>query len=117
MGNRIKAAAIKRKRGMRMDTYFRGTTEIEVTDEDKEKGILLWKAPRAPAPEACAELSYGDQKYLIPYSLMDLLVGWVAIGMYGTFGPWDARTNMATALRDLNTALGSASETILKEHE
>lgn len=98
-----------------MDTYFRGTTEIEVTDEDKEKGILLWKAPRAPAPEACAELSYGDQKYLIPYSLMDWLVGWVAMGMHGTFAPCDACTNMGKALRELNNALGSTSETLLEE--
>ena len=69
--------------------------------------ITLWRAPFEPKPEPCATLTYGDQTYHIPYTLMQYLEGWVAMGAHGSHAPVDAASNTLAALSNLNSAMGS----------
>ncbi len=100
-----------------MTIYHRGGKDIQATQKEIDEGILLWEAPLAKAPEACAELSYKDQKYLIPYTLMNWITGWVAVGMHGTFAPYDACTNIACALKDLEKELSIDSMSMLENSQ
>lgn len=72
--------------------------------QDK-KPVLLWKAPMEPKPEPKALLTYGDQSYAIPYTLLNWLSGWAAIGADSNQPV--AAGNMISALENLCQQMGA----------
>lgn len=78
-------------------------------------GVVVWKAPAAPKPEPCARLTYGDRTYLIPYTLMTWLTGWVLMGGKDTFAPLDALENTKAALKTIEIQMAADCSTITQE--
>ena len=46
------------------------------------KRIRIWEPPMAEEQEVYAELRYEDVLFEIPYTLMHMIAGWVAIGAH-----------------------------------
>ena len=72
------------------------------------KEVLLWKAPFEPKPEPRATLTYGNTTYLIPYTLMHWLSGWVAMGMHGSHADANAMNNVSAMLDNLTSQICSS---------
>lgn len=76
----------------------------------KQKPLLLWKAPQEPKPEPVATLTYGEQTYDIPMTLIHWVLGWVAEGSRSTsVTDLSARSNIIAAFANINAQMAADS--------